>query len=564
MRTVKTDVLIIGAGAAGSMAAIRASEFTKNVIVLEKATLRSGGALGIGHYTGELNPMTNVPGGPTTEQFVADYLSSSSGWSGIERPMDKYIIGEEFLRIAKLLEEWGLEFEKDESGKWATYWDRNIGERMESGVPVRGGTLKKALMNQMRRRDIRIIERTMAVDLLTRGNRVVGAVGMNVRTGELTAFRAKAVVMCTGSSSRTYIVVPGRKWFWMRDMGTNSGDGRAMCYRAGVEITNIELIRTDHMIGNTMGRFWGGKCVNYKGEEFLVETYKKRWSRLWAMHVEILKGNGPIYWDATGLTDEEMEARNYYASVEKNYPDISISESQGQLGIDPRTERAEAIPQPIGFLGGPDFDYNGGTSMEGLYAAGDEVWQDSLSGAFVFAWRAGEAAAKYSLQAKLESIDESQLRSIEETALAPIKRKAGYSPQELEEKVRAVMTRYAYVTKTEGMLKEGIRKIEKLRARVLPKLHARNPHELMRAAEVRNLMDVAEMHMRAALFRNASIPYGRHFHHRLDHPYPHPAWYRQRVVIKRVDGEMKLFKRRTTEQRVPTREEYEAIKEVKP
>lgn len=108
MKHVKTELLIIGAGAAGSMAAIKASDITKSIVVLEKATHRSGGALGIGHYTSEINPMCNVPGGPTSMDFVEGYLSSSSGWSGQERPLDKYIIAEEFTPIVKELEEWGL------------------------------------------------------------------------------------------------------------------------------------------------------------------------------------------------------------------------------------------------------------------------------------------------------------------------------------------------------------------------------------------------------------------------------------------------------------------------
>ena len=564
MKIFETDVLVIGAGAAGSMAAIRASDFTRNILIIEKAVLRSCGNLGMGHHTGELNPMTNVPGGPTSEQFVEGYLSSSSGWSGIERPMDKYIIAEEFPGIVKDLERWGLEIEKDMNGGWATYWEKFIGERMESGVPVKGGTMKKCLVAELGRRNIKVVERTMAVDLLTSGNKVVGAVGLNVRSGELTAFRAKSVVMCTGSSSRTYIVTPGATWFWMRDIGTNSGDGRAMCYRAGVELTNMELMRTDHMIGNTMGRFWWGRCVNSKGKEFLVETYKKRWGRLWAIHLEILKGNGPIYWDARQLTDEQMTKRNYYSSVEKNYPDIYISESHRQRGLDPKKDLAEAIPTPIGFLGGPDFNYNGGTSMEGLYAAGDEIWMDSLSGAFVFARRAGEAAAKYALQTEVSLLDKEQLKEIEETTLAPLKRSEGYSPQELEEKVRAVMTRYASVAKTGGMLKHGLELVQELRTRVLPEMYAKNRHEFMRAAEARNILDVAEMHMAASLFRTETVPYGRHFHHRLDHPKQRLTWHRQRVVIKKVNGKMKLFKRQTTEQRVPTRDEYEAVKEVRP
>ncbi|NQT08128.1 FAD-binding protein, partial [Candidatus Bathyarchaeota archaeon] len=140
MEQVKTDVLIIGAGAAGSMAAIKASDFTKDIIVLEKAVHRSGGALGIGHFTSEINPVCNVPGGPTSMEFVEGYLSSSSGWSGIERPLDKYIIAEEFTPIVRELESWGLEIYKREDGSWDNYWHKHIGERMESGCWVKGGT----------------------------------------------------------------------------------------------------------------------------------------------------------------------------------------------------------------------------------------------------------------------------------------------------------------------------------------------------------------------------------------------------------------------------------------
>jgi succinate dehydrogenase/fumarate reductase flavoprotein subunit len=177
MKIVRMDVLVIGAGAAGSMAAIKVSDHTGDVLVLEKAVHRSGGALGIGHYTSEINPMCNVPGGPTSMEFVEGYLSSSSGWSGIERPLDKYIIAEEFTPIVRELESWGLEIYKMEDGSWDSYWHERIGERMESGCWVKGGTMKKCLMDEVERRGIEIVERTMAVDLLTSDGKVVGAVG---------------------------------------------------------------------------------------------------------------------------------------------------------------------------------------------------------------------------------------------------------------------------------------------------------------------------------------------------------------------------------------------------
>jgi succinate dehydrogenase/fumarate reductase flavoprotein subunit len=565
MRTIKTDVLVIGAGAAGSMAAIKASDLTENVIVLEKAVHRSGGALGIGHFTSEINPMCNVSGGPTSMEFVEGYLSGSSGWSGVERPLDKYIIAEEFTPIVKELESWGLEIYKRGDGSWDSYWHKHIGERMESGCWVKGGTMKKCLMDEVKRRGIEIVERTMAVDLLTNDLKVVGAVGLNTRSGELTAYHAKSVVMCTGSASRTYVVNPGSKWFYMRDMGTNSGDGRGMAYRAGAELTMMELIRTDHMQGNVMARFWGGKCINAKGEDFLAETYRKRWSRSYAMHLEEHKGNGPLFWDARDLTDEQMEKQLAYVGDEKNYPDVVLTETYRQRGVDRREAPAEFESQPIGFLGGPVFNYYGATTLPGLYAAGDEIWQDSLSGAFVFARRAGIAAAKYAgLQEDWTPIDEAQLKEIEDAVSAPMKREEGISPQELEEKIRSIMTKYAYISKTGGMLENGLRLLREVREKWWPKVKAENPHELMRAAEVRNIMTVAEVHMAASLFRTESVPYGRHFLHRLDYPTQSPTWYRQRVVVKNEGGEMKLYKRKTVEQRPPTREEYEAVKEVKP
>ena len=565
MKITKTELLIIGAGAAGSMAAIKASDYTKDIIVLEKATHRSGGALGIGHFTSEINPLCNIPGGPTSMEFVEGYLSSSSGWSGQERPLDKYIIAEEFTPIVKELESWGLEIYRAEDGTWDNYWHKKIGERMESGCWVKGGSMKKCLMDEVKRRGIRIIERTMAVDLLTNDGKVIGAVALNTRNGELTAYHAKAVVLCTGSSSRSYIVNPGKKWFYMRDMGTNCGDGRGMVYRAGGELTMMELIRTDHMNGNVMARFWGGRAVNHKGEDFLAETYRKRWSRSYAMHEEEEKGNGPLFWDSRDMPQEGHDKWEAYTSDEKNFPDVVLTETYAQKGQDRRKGRYEFESQPIGFLGGPVFNYYGATSLPGLYAAGDEIWQDSLSGAYVFARRAGIAASKYiEGQDDWDPIDEKQLKGIEETILAPSKRKEGVPPQELEEKVRGIMTKYAYISKTGGMLEQGLKNIRRIREEWESRIKADTPHDLMRWAEVRNIMEVAEVHMESSLFRTESVPYGRHFLDRKDYPTQHPTWYRQRVVVKREGDEMKIFKRKTVEQRPPTLEEYEAVKEVKP
>lgn len=189
---------------------------------------------------------------------------------------------------------------------------------------------------------------------------------------------------------------------------------------------------------------------------------------------------------------------------------------------------------------------------------------DSLSGAYVFARRAGIAAAKYAEQQDWAPIDEDQLKKIEETILAPSKRAEGISPQDLEEKARGIMSKYAYISKTGGMLAQGLKNIRWIREKWEDKVMTGTPHELMRWAEVRNILEVAEIHMESSPFRTESVPYGRHFLDRRDYPTQHPSWYRQRVVVKREGDKMKLFKRQTVEQRPPTLEEYEAVKEIKP
>jgi len=114
-------------GAAGSMAAIKASDYTKDIIVLEKAVHRSSGALRIGHFASEVNLRCSVPGSPTSMEFVEGYMSSSSGWSYIERPLDKYFLAEEFTPIVKEL---GPRDLHGEDGSWDNFWLKHTEEQM--------------------------------------------------------------------------------------------------------------------------------------------------------------------------------------------------------------------------------------------------------------------------------------------------------------------------------------------------------------------------------------------------------------------------------------------------
>ena len=89
----------------------------------------------------------------------------------------------------------------------------------------------------------------------------------------------------------------------------------------------------------------------------------------------------------------------------------------------------------------------------------------------------------------------------------------------MESAIRYICDRYIGVQKSGGKLSEGVRRLSSIRREFLPRLMARNPHELMRCLEVRNLFDVAEVHIKASLERRES----RQDHERLDFPDRDPA-----------------------------------------
>jgi hypothetical protein len=117
-------------------------------------------------------------------------------------------------------------------------------------------------------------------------------------------------------------------------------------------------------------------------------------------------------------------------------------------------------------------------------------------------------------------------------ALAPLFVGDGTEPMELECAVRYVCDTYVSVYRSEGKLREGLRRLSTLRREFLPKLMAPNPHYLMRCLEVRNILDLAEVHFHACLERKETR--GDFF--RIDYPDKDPALDGKLVFMKIQDG----------------------------
>ncbi|GAH88852.1 unnamed protein product, partial [marine sediment metagenome] len=162
-------------------------------------------------------------------------------------------------------------------------------------ILYRGADLKIKLAAEVRRRGVRLFERTMLTSLITKDGSVVGATAVNVRNGNFLVFRAKTIILATGAAQPRMYDYPYATFpnniFTGSSVPANTGNGHIAAYRAGAELTNLEFIS----IGiqslswgmSPQGAQYHGKMKNSKGEELFAKYLQVR---------EQQKGGGFVPW----------------------------------------------------------------------------------------------------------------------------------------------------------------------------------------------------------------------------------------------------------------------------
>jgi len=244
---ISVDVLVLGGGIAGCWAAITAASKGASVAIVEKAaTVRSGaGGAGCDHWGGAVNDNPLCP--LTVEEFLDALVTGSGGYNnGIAtyvNLMESYQTLLELEQMGAKVRDTGDEFAgaefRDEKSKLLfayDYTNRNV-------VRVWGTTFKPVLYKECKRLGVKICDRVSVTSLLTEGGRqgarVVGATGLNIRTGEFIVFKSKATISCMAQ--------PDRVWHFktetsgLADMSSpGGGGGWAMAWKAGAEFTKME------------------------------------------------------------------------------------------------------------------------------------------------------------------------------------------------------------------------------------------------------------------------------------------------------------------------------------
>ncbi|MGV0696394.1 fumarate reductase/succinate dehydrogenase flavoprotein subunit [Mycobacterium paraintracellulare] len=552
------DVLVIGGGTAGTMAALSAAENGAQVLLLEKAHVRHSGALAMG-MDGVNNAV--IPGKAEPEDYVAEITRANDG---IVNQRTIYQTATRGFAMVQRLERYGVKFEKNEHGEYAV---RRVHRSGSYVLPMpEGKDVKKALYRVLRQRSmrekIRIENRLMPVRVLVDGGHAVGAAALNTRSGEFVTVGAKAVILATGACGRLGLPASGYL-YGTYENPTNAGDGYSMAYHAGAELSGIECFQVNPLIKDYNGPAcayvanpFGGYQVNAHGERFVDSDY---WSGQMMAEVksEIDSARGPIYLKVTHLSDETLTAlENILHTTERP----TRGTFHANRGHDYRTHDIEMHISEIGLCSGHSasgvwVDEQARTTVPGLYAAGDMacVPHNYMIGAFVFGDLAGtHAASTLADVAAPQRLPQDQVREAHELIYRPLRHPDGPPQPQVEYKLRRFVNDYVAPPKTAAKLSLAIRTFERM-SEEIAEMGARNPHELMRAVEVSFIRDCAEMAARSSHTRTESR-WGL-YHDRADLPGRDDAqWGYHLNLRKDAGGEMVFLKRPVAPYFVPVPE----------
>lgn len=548
MQFIETGVLVIGGGGAAGMAAIEASKKANYVTIAVKGKFGKSGAtpmaLGAAAAVGpwhhpddskELHLKDTVKGGVfLNEDKLVRALVNDAG----DRMMD--------------LEKYGAYWERAEKG--TNYVLRIDGGHSFPRSPYiedrPGLEMMRAMKGEIARRNIPLVEDVMITKLLTNGERVIGATGVNTLTGEPVVFRAKATVIATGGAGEVYPLNT-------QDV-RNTGDGYAIALYAGAALLGMEFVQF-YPIGLVAPKSVKGilaaapyyvHLLNKDGRRFM-EDYDPRLelatrdivSR--SVYQEIVQGRGTpsggVYADMTyhppGFMKRQMPG---------------LYEQYLKWGIDTEKDMIEIAPTVHFFMGGIRVDENWAATVPGLYAAGEaaggvhganRLSQNSLADILVSGYRAGKAAGIYARRTPVADPSYRQIQA-EFTrvydVLAP-KDTKGPRPFQLRSALKDTMWSKAGLIRDEAGLLQGANEIRRLMAEDLPKTVVTSSsrianREWIEALENYNLLKVAESIVQSALCRTES----RGAHYRRDHPRRDDENWLKHVVVTEKEGSMNI------------------------
>ena len=534
----ETDVLVIGAGLAGTFAAIKAKAAgAERVLIVSKGKIGKDSC-----STFAAGVFTLVLPEDDKEMLSKIYALDDNFGTGLynEEWLDLWL--NDLYDRALDLEKWGLKWHKTADGKF-----ERKGMRGNQRAMFEGPQLMEVMRKKVKKSGVEVVGHTMITDLLTEGGKpgkpVVGAFGFDVRTGESRVFSARSTVLAAGPCG-----FKGR--YACHKFQT--GEAYAMAYRAGAilgQFENGQLLQLTAADFDTQGMnlftSLGGRFMNVKGERFMLEydPELKDNSSLatvaQAMAMEVRAGRGPIFLDMTHFTPEDIKRLRSVLPIP-----ATMLERAGCLVEDRIVKKIEWQPAIWGTTalgGGVVINLKCETSLLSLYGCGDAIARhlskpSALPGAAITGAIAGKSAALNKNEKK--PINKHQMKDVQSYTFGPLERKDGIEPDHLILKMQEALFPYdVTVIARRDRLYNALSEIERIRDEEIPLLYASDAHYLRLANEVRSMVLVAEMFLRSRLLREES----RGSYIREDYPFTDNERWLKNIRLVQDNGKMKFW-----------------------
>lgn len=526
---ISTDVVVVGAGAAGCFAAIKASEIADNVLLVSKCPIGKGGATEVaesflqapfGHEDPNDNPQIHF------EDII------KGGYLIADRRLAKALADDICDRIMDL-EKYGLGFAKTEEGKMKQYIAAGL-SYPRSISPAQGGAgIMKTLYAEVRRRpSIKVLEDIQVFRCLQdkRGN-VCGLAAIDRCSGEKMVISSKAVVLTTGGN--------GAIWEQSDVPPDLIGDGMYMAYHAGAGLVDMEMvlyyptvivapshIRGVEIPGEMILRRTGAKLLNILGEDFVGEDIpvRDKLSRLIFNEVAAGRGtkHGGVILNVSKSHYSKDEALEIIlTSLRAKYLYLK------NKGVDILEQTLEVAPMVHFTIGGIRIDQYGQTDIPGLFAGGEvaanchganRLAGNALADALVFGARAGKAAAEFAAGKDYMSPDEEIETEIMQIIEKPFSKPRGkIKVSEIKNQLKSTASELLGPIRTGKGVIEGRKRIEELKEKMDLVGIGQNRRwnmEWFDYLDTLAMIDIAEIVAGSALLRTES----RGHHWRADYP----------------------------------------------
>lgn len=517
------DLLIIGGGGSGALAAVQASRHKELRILLA-----SRGPIG----KSGLTPTAN--GGTAFHDSPEETLR-------------------EMVRAGDFLNDQGLVRVLAQRAAESIETLRRFGIPTTPIRPTSRCVLPDDLLPTCRRKiiqapNVELLEDVLITRLLRSEKGISGATGLDLRTGDFIVVRAKAIIIATGGLVGELYPHTSNNPFGLST--DSSGTGHAMAYLAGADLLDLEMIQFVPLPGNMRCRnlryfpeFWDGPYTNRKGEvvESQIGSYRgKSYNHYFVQKLfrEIEKGNGPLYVDRRGMprTHSALKVKSW----ERRRRFIS------NLGIDPYDNKIRILIGSHFCMGGIRVNDRLETTVPGLFAAGEVMGGVhgglrlpgySFTQMIVFGFEAGDYAAQYALGlGGFPKLPDSEIDQERERLYAYLHPKdGGTTLGSLKRELQQTMEDHVFLFRDRSGLEKArsaIRELKDRASRLAPPGFKRFNLDWVRSIEFPLMLQMAELITESALVREES----RGFHFRRDFPQRNDqAWLKHTVVRRGRD-----------------------------